>query len=86
MTRIFKVTKKIEGAHRLHTDYPLLKDDVLVEQDDGTFFKTLQGLGIYGFMLNVEKEIERGSIEQIESVPRFEIVGMDEYFGLSSKT
>ena len=53
---MLEVTERIDGAHRLHTDYPLLPGDLLAKQDDGTFYKHSPGLGIFGFALTPEQE------------------------------
>jgi hypothetical protein len=76
--RTFRVLKTIEGANEKHPEYPLLEGDMLVEQADGSFFKTAPGLGISGFVLNDEQR--RTSIEQWDNPPRVEIVGgLDAY-------
>lgn len=59
----FKVTQEINGAHPLHTDYPLLPGDVLTKvtsQDAepellGTWTKHT-GICIVGFQLTPEQE------------------------------
>lgn len=66
MTQMLKVTQEMVGVHRLHTDYPLLPGDVLVQRDDGTYGK-VTGLGIEGFTLTAEQAatlapIDEGSI------------------------
>ena len=49
------VTEQIEGAHPLHTEYPLLPGDLLFEREDGEFDKFGPGLGIEGFVLTDEQ-------------------------------
>lgn len=51
-----RVTEQIDGAHPLHTTYPLLPGDLLVKRGDGTFYKFGPGLGIEGFVLTTEQE------------------------------
>jgi hypothetical protein len=76
-TNTYRVTATIEGANAKHPTYPLLEGDMLIEQPDGSFYKTAPGLGIYGFVLTEE---QRASIELWENPPRVEIVGgLDAY-------
>lgn len=51
MSKGYLVTEEIRGAHSL-LDYPLYRDDLLVELEDGTFFKEGPGMGIGGFSLS----------------------------------
>jgi len=48
----FMVTVDLEGAHPRHPDYPLIAEDVLIRQPDGTFTKVAPGLGVMGFRLS----------------------------------
>lgn len=53
---LLKVTVTIEGAHPLHTTYPLFPDDVLTKEPDGTYAKHAPGLGVFGFKLTPDQE------------------------------
>ena len=72
-----RVTEKIEGAHPMHTTYPLLRGDVLLKRADGTFGKFGPGLGIEGFRLTPEQE---AALEPVEDQP-FGIGGMGYFLG-----
>lgn len=49
------VTEEIAGAHPMHPDYPLLPEDLITRQADGTWYKFAPGMGITGFVLNEEQ-------------------------------
>jgi len=51
----FLVTEDIVGAHRTMQDYPLYVNDLLVQSEDGSWFKEGPGLGIGGFHLSDEQ-------------------------------
>ena len=72
-----RVTVQIDGAHPMHTTYPLLRGDVLLKRKDGTFDKFGPGLGIEGFVLTPEQE---ATLEPVEDQP-FGIGGMDYFLG-----
>jgi hypothetical protein len=72
-----RVTVQIDGAHPMHTTYPLLPGDVLNKRLDGTFGKFGPGLGIEGFCLTPEQE---ASLEPVEDQP-FGIGGLDYFLG-----
>lgn len=63
MEKYALVQETIEGAHPLHVDYPLLEGDLLVKDDDGTYYKHGPGLGISGFVLTPEQEETLGEWE-----------------------
>lgn len=67
-----RVTKRIDGAHPLHADYPLLPGDLLVRDADGTFTKEAPGLAVIGFMLREE------DVVALEPV-RFRCAGLSYY-------
>jgi hypothetical protein len=67
-----RVTATIEGAHPMHTTYPLLRGDILLKQNDGTFVKFAPGLGIEGFLLTPEQE---ATLERVED-QRYGVGGM----------
>lgn len=50
------VQETIEGAHPKLTDYPLLQNDLLVKDSDGSYAKECPGLAIVGFRLTPEQE------------------------------
>jgi hypothetical protein len=52
----YRVTEKIEGAHPKLQKYPLLPDDLLVKDADGTWAKEAPGLCVVGFILTPEQE------------------------------
>lgn len=52
----FLVTETIEGTHPKHPEYPLLKGDLLVEHEDGSFGKEAPGLCVVGFVLTEEQK------------------------------
>lgn len=49
------VTETIEGAHPKLTNYPLLSEDLLVPEEDGTYYKFAPGLAVTGFVLTPEQ-------------------------------
>ena len=51
----FRVSVEMIGVHPIYTDYPLMVDDVLCQDEDGTWSKQT-GLGIFGFTLSPEQE------------------------------
>lgn len=51
----WRVIEELHDCHAIHTDYPLLPGDWLVEQGDGTFYKIAPGLGVFGFQLTDEQ-------------------------------
>lgn len=63
---IYEVTVRLEGCHRLHTDYPLLPGDILFPEPGGSFYKHAPGLGITGFELSEE---QRATLKALDSVP-----------------
>ena len=71
----YRVTQKIEGAQRKMPTYPLLPGDLLIEREDGTFYKFAPGLGVEGFILTEEQKATLGRYED----QAFGIGGMD-YF------
>lgn len=79
---VYEVVKEIKGVHPIHDSYPLMERDILVEQQDGTFYKAAIGLGITGFVLTEEQLKEH--CKKLDKVPPLEIVGMDEFLGGSS--
>ena len=50
------VTEEIRGAHQKLTDYPLLQNDLLVKDSDGSYTKECPGLAVFGFRLTPEQE------------------------------
>lgn len=54
----FEVMRRIDHAHPKNTNYPLLHEDILVRQEDGTFYKIGPGLGMTGFVLTPEQVAE----------------------------
>lgn len=71
------VTETIEGAHPKHETYPLLPGDLLIEEDDGTFYKFGPGLGVTGFVLT---EDQRATLRP-SGERRFGVGGFDFAFG-----
>jgi len=69
MSKGYLVTEEIRGAHAL-LDYPLYCDDLLVELDDGTFFKEGPGMGIGGFSLT---ETQKATLKPVN----FHFVGLN---------
>lgn len=69
MANGYLVTEEIHGAHAL-LDYPLYGDDLLVELDDGTFFKEGPGMGIGGFTLT---EAQKATLKPVS----FRFVGLN---------
>lgn len=61
-----RVTERIDGAHPKQPQYPLLPGDLLIEQEDRTFYKFGPGLGIVGFVLTDE---QRATLEPVEDQP-----------------
>jgi hypothetical protein len=72
-----KVTETIHHASEKNPDYPLLEGDILIKQEDGTYFKFGPGLGIGGFVLTPEQE---ATLEPVENQP-FAMGGLDEFIG-----
>lgn len=50
MSDLLLVTERIDGAHPMHTTYPLLPGDVLTLSEDGTYVKHT-GICVCGFLL-----------------------------------
>lgn len=63
---VYEVTEQLDGCHDIHTDYPLLPGDILVEDEDGSFAKTAPGLGIFGFILSSE---QKSTLKELEKHP-----------------
>lgn len=51
----FRVTEQIDNASAKMPDYPLLPDDLLVREANGSFFKEAPGIGVGGFRLTPEQ-------------------------------
>lgn len=58
-----KVTEQIDGAHPKVPKYPLLVDDLLVKEGDGTWTKECPGLAAGGFVLTPEQEATLRPVE-----------------------
>lgn len=71
------VTEEFQHCHPMHTHYPLLPGDLLVPQEDGTFYKHGPGLGIVGFILSQEQQ---ASLQPCKDTV-FGIGGMDYFLG-----
>ena len=71
MSGAYEVTETLNGCHDKHPTYPLLQGDILIEQKDGTFFKTAPGLGIMGFALTPE---QRSTLVRHVKTPRVTMV------------
>jgi len=56
MANGFLVTETIDGAHPKISNYPLLKDDLIVPREDGSFMKESPGIAIGGFRLTDEQK------------------------------
>lgn len=69
MAKGYLVTEEIQNAHFI-LDYPLYEEDLLVEQEDGTFFKEGPGMGIGGFTLS---EAQKTTLKPVN----FRFVGID---------
>jgi hypothetical protein len=54
----FLVAVPIRNAHRKHSAYPLLEDDLIVKDEDGTYSKLCPGLAVGGFELTEAQELE----------------------------
>jgi len=54
---LLRVTEQIDGAHPLHTNYPLLPGDALTRNPDGTYTKQAPGIGVFGFVLTPEQQL-----------------------------
>lgn len=65
------VTEEIVGAHRNPklAKYALLKGDILIRHDDGSYMKECPGVAIGGFVLTEEQE---ASLEDV----KFENTGL----------
>lgn len=55
MALMFEVTQRIDGANDTHPEYPLLPNDLLAREDDGTWTKVCPGLCIMGFVLSIKE-------------------------------
>jgi hypothetical protein len=58
----FVVTEEINGARR-HDDYALLPGDLLVREEDGSYWKECPGLSIGGFHLTPEQVATLRAVE-----------------------
>lgn len=63
----FVVTETIENARPDGMDYPLLNGDLILKQDDGTWFKVCPGTAIGKFVLT-EQQVTR--LKQVEYTQR----------------
>lgn len=70
--RMFRVLEEFVSPHKLVEDYVLLPQDILVEQPNGTFTKTAQGLGLMGFV--IDEETLAACCEQIDEHPPIRLV------------
>lgn len=61
----FMVTTRIDGAHKTMPTYPLLPDDLLVREADGTFHKECPGISVGGFTLTDEQIADLKPVEFI---------------------
>jgi len=53
----YMVTVRMDDVHpKLGEKYPLLPDDLIIREDEGTWFKECPGLAIGGFVLTEEQE------------------------------
>jgi hypothetical protein len=59
----FVVTTEIQGAHRRMDDYPLLPGDLLVREEDGSYWKECPGMSVGGFVLTNEQAASLRSVE-----------------------
>lgn len=67
------VTTEITGAHPQMDDYPLLPGDLLVAEEDGTYFKECPGMAVGGFRLTPEQAATLRSVE-------FRVAGLNYYY------
>lgn len=49
------VTEEIAGAHPQHPNYPLLPEDLVAREADGSWHKYAPGLAVVGFVLSEEQ-------------------------------
>lgn len=54
-TQALMVTEEIVGAHPLHVNYPLLPEDIVSREVDGTWMKHAPGMAVGGFVLSPEQ-------------------------------
>lgn len=52
----FVVTERVEQAHPTVRNYPLLPDDLLFRETDGTYTKECPGVAVVGFTLTPDQE------------------------------
>ncbi len=58
-----EVTVEIEGAVTKMPDYPLLPEDLLLEQPDGTYMKVCPGIAVGGIVLTDD---QRATLRPVE--------------------
>lgn len=69
------VTEKIAGAHPQHPDYPLLPEDLVKRQPDGTWYKYAPGMGVTGFVLSEEQVQKLKAVWVISEHLVYEVAG-----------
>lgn len=61
----FLVMDDIEGARHPIDDYPLIQGDLLVKQEDGTYFKVCPGISLGGFRIS-EYALRYGLVKPVK--------------------
>lgn len=73
--QVLQVTEEIHGAHRRFTDYPLLPEDIVRKDPDGTWTKVAPGLQVSEFVLSDEQVQKLQAVWMITEHMIFDILG-----------
>lgn len=73
----FLVTETVNGAHRNPSlaSYPLLPDDIIIQDEDGSWFKECPGVAIGGFILTADQEATLKPVRFVVNGLSYSIVG-----------
>lgn len=73
--QVLQVTEEIPGAHQQFVDYPLLPEDIVRKDADGTWTKVAPGLQVSGFVLSDEQVQRLKAVWMITEHMIFDILG-----------
>lgn len=73
--QVLQVAEEIPGAHQQFVDYPLLPEDIIRKDADGTWTKVAPGLQVSGFVLSDEQVQRLQAVWMITEHLIFDILG-----------
>lgn len=74
-TQALMVTEEIAGAHPHHPNYPLLPEDIVSLEPDGTWMKHAPGLAVSGFVLKPEQVQKLKVVWMVSEHLLYEVLG-----------